>query len=266
MAPSGAAADPFLVMAGTDHTQTPVLGGPAIILVEPQLGENIGTAARAMLNFGLTDLRLVKPRDGWPNDKAVAAASGADCVIDGAELFESTEAAVADLNSVYATSARRRDMLKTVMTPAHAAGVMRDESSLGSRVGVLFGPERTGLRNDDVTLADTLISVPLNPAYASLNVAQAVLLVGYEWFQKTSKTPGKRLDQGRTFAVPRGELIRFFEHLERELDTAGFLRPREKRPAMVRNIRNMFQRAGLMEQEVRTLRGIVTALVKNRRE
>ncbi len=252
-------------MAGTDRTQTPVLEGPTVILVDPQLGENIGTAARAMLNFGLTSLRLVRPRDGWPNDKAVAAASGADLVIEGAELFDSTEAAIADLNSVYATSARRRDMLKSVMTPAHAAAVMRAESDCGGRVGVLFGPERTGLGNDDVALADAVISVPLNPAYASLNIAQAVLLVGYEWFQQTSETPGERLEQGRTFAAPRAELLRFFEHLESELDASGFLRPPEKRPTMVRNIRNMFQRARLMEQEVRTLRGIVSALVKHRR-
>ena len=252
-------------MAGTDRTQTPVLGGPTIILVEPQLGENIGTAARAMLNFGLTTLRLVKPRDGWPSDKALSAASGADVVIEDAVVFETTAAAIADLNRVYATSARRRDMLKTVMTPERVAAAMHMEIAAGSKVGVLFGPERTGLTNDDVTLADALISVPLNPAYASLNIAQAVLLIGYEWFQQTTETPGESLDQGTTFPVPREELLRFFEHLESELDTSGFLRPPEKRPAMVRNIRNMFQRAGLMEQEVRTLRGIVTALTRHRR-
>ena len=251
-------------MAGTDHTQTAVLGGPTIILVEPQLGENIGTAARAMLNFGLTSLRLVKPRDGWPSDKAFSAASGADVVIEGVTLFESTAAAIADLNRVYATSARRRDMLKPVVTPERAANAIRSEIAAGAKVGVLFGPERTGLTNDDVTLADTLISVPLNPAYASLNIAQAVLLIGYEWFQQTSETPGEHLDEGVTFPAPREELIRFFEHLESELDASGFLRPPEKRPAMVRNVRNMFQRADLMEQEVRTLRGIVTALARYR--
>jgi tRNA/rRNA methyltransferase len=252
-------------MAGTDRTQSPVLGGPTIILVEPQLGENIGTAARAMLNFGLTSLRLVNPRDGWPSDKALSAASGADVVIEGAVLFETTAAAIADLNRVYATSARRRDMLKTVITPERVAEVMHVEIAAGSKVGILFGPERTGLTNDDVTLADALISVPLNPAYASLNIAQAVLLIGYEWFQRTSEMPAEALDEGHTYPAPREELLRFFEHLESELDASGFLRPPEKRPAMVRNVRNMFQRAGLMEQEVRILRGIVTALARHRR-
>ena len=252
-------------MAGTDRTRTPLLGGPTIILVEPQLGENIGTAARAMLNFGLTALRLVRPRDGWPNRRAVAAASGADAVIDGAELFDSTAAAIADLNSVYATSARRRNMLKPVMTPAHAAGAMRAAAGHGARIGVLFGPERSGLDNDDVSLAEALISVPLNPAHASLNIAQAVLLVGYEWFRAGNEDPGERMEPGGTVAAPRADLLRFFEHLESELDAGGFLRPPEKRPVMVRNIRNMFQRAGLTEREVRTLRGIVAALAGRRR-
>ena len=252
-------------MAGTDRTRTPLLGGPAIILVEPQLGENIGTAARAMLNFGLTALRLVRPRDGWPSERAVAAASGADTVIDGAELFDSTAAAIADLNSVYATSARRRNMLKPVMTPAHAAGAMRAAAARGARIGVLFGPERSGLDNDDVSLAEALISVPLNPAHASLNIAQAVLLVGYEWFRQGGEGPGERMELGRAVAAPRADLLRFFEHLESELDAGGFLRPPEKRPVMVRNIRNMFQRAGLTEREVRTLRGIVAALAGRRR-
>lgn len=252
-------------MAGTDRTRTPLLGGPAIVLVEPQLGENIGTAARAMLNFGLTTLRLVRPRDGWPNRRAVAAASGADAVIDGAELFDSTAAAIADLNSVYATSARRRNMLKPVMTPAHAARAMHAAAGRGARIGVLFGPERSGLDNDDVSLAEALISVPLNPAHASLNIAQAVLLVGYEWFRAGGEGPGERMEPGGTVAAPRADLLRFFEHLESELDAGGFLRPPEKRPVMVRNIRNMFQRAGLTEREVRTLRGIVAALAGRRR-
>ena len=218
-----------------------------------------------MLNFGLTALRLVRPRDGWPSERAVAAASGADTVIDGAELFDSTAAAIADLNSVYATSARRRNMLKPVMTPAHAAGAMRAAAARGARIGVLFGPERSGLDNDDVSLAEALISVPLNPAHASLNIAQAVLLVGYEWFRQGGEGPGERMELGRAVAAPRADLLRFFEHLESELDAGGFLRPPEKRPVMVRNIRNMFQRADLTEREVRTLRGIVAALAGRRR-
>src|SRR5690242_16734762 len=159
-------------MAGTDRTKDAAtqITGPAIILVEPQLGENIGTAARAMLNCGLEELRLVRPRDGWPNAKAVTAASGADAVIENARLFESTVAAVADLNRVYATTARHRDMIQPVVTPRDAGAEMRAAAQRGERVGVLFGPERTGLVNDDIPLADTVLQVPLNPGFSSLNL------------------------------------------------------------------------------------------------
>ncbi|MBM3574008.1 MAG: RNA methyltransferase, partial [Alphaproteobacteria bacterium] len=167
-------------MAGTDSTQIAVLGGPAVILVEPQLGENIGMAARAMLNCGLTELRLVKPRDGWPSDEAVAAASGADRILDAAKLYPTAEAAIGDLAYVYATSARPRGMVKRIVTPGFAAGRMRRNLGHGRRCGVMFGPERMGLVNDHIALADSVISVPLNPAFASLNLAQAVLVVGYE--------------------------------------------------------------------------------------
>ena len=256
-------------MAGTDRTRAPLLGGPAIILpaiilVEPQLGENIGAAARAMLNFGLTDLRLVRPRDGWPNAKAAAAASGADVVLDRARAFETAEDAIADLQHLWAATARRRGMLKTAVTAERAALDMRGAAAAGESSGVLFGPERAGLTNDDVSLADCLLTVPLNPAYASLNLAQAVLLVAYEWFRAGDATPAARLEEGRTRLANKDELVGFFEHLEHELDASGFLFVAEKRPSMVRNIRGMFQRAGLMEQEVRTLRGIVTALAGRR--
>ena len=176
-------------MAGTDRSRAPAPDdGPVVILVDPQLGENIGTAARAMLNCGLGRLRLVRPRDGWPSDRAVAAASGADAVLDGATLFDTTAAAIADLEQVYATTARPREMIKPVMTPRRAAAEMRAAIGGGRPVGILFGPERTGLLNDDLALADTLISVPLNPAYSSLNLAQAVLLVAYEWAQAGDDT------------------------------------------------------------------------------
>ncbi len=254
-------------MAGTDRSKAPsdpATAHPAIILVEPQLGENSGAAARAMLNCGLTELRLVRPRDGWPNDRALANASGANEVIEGAALFDSTEAAIADLTRVYATTARPRDMVKVVQTPRFAAAEMRAQLAGGERVGILFGPERTGLVNDDIALADALICVPLNPAFSSLNLGQAVLLVGYEWFQSADDTPGSQLVTNATRPAEKAELLNFFAHLERELDAAGFLRNIDKRPSMVRNIRCLFDRAALTEQEIQTLHGIVKELANLR--
>ncbi len=251
-------------MAGTDKTQDPVLGGPSIVLVEPQLGENIGTAARAMLNFGLTDLRLVRPRDVWPNPKALGAASGADAVVNGARLFDTTEEAIADLQRVYAASARTRDMRKTVVTPQKAAADMRAFTAAGESCGILFGPERAGLNNDDVALADTLLSVPLNPAFPSLNIAQAVLLIAYEWFRTDDETPPEVFVEGRTGPAARADLIGLFEHLESELVAGGFLFPPEKAPVMMRNLRNMLQRAHLTDQEVRTFRGVIKGLTERR--
>jgi tRNA/rRNA methyltransferase len=235
--------------------------GPAIILVGPQMGENIGAVARAMANFGLDDLRLVAPRDGWPNPAAVAMASGADAVLEAARVYRATDDAIGDLHHVYATTARGRDMLKPVQTPAQAAGEMRAAVAAGRQVGVLFGPERSGLNNDDVCLAGTVISIPVNPAFASLNLAQAVLLVAYEWFagQARAALP----DFGPPASA--GELVGLFEHLEGALEDAGFFYPPEKRPAMVRNLRNMWQRAGLLEQDVRTLRGVIRALAGQKR-
>src|SRR5437870_6867325 len=169
-------------MAGTDHSRVSATGGPAIILVEPQLGENIGTAARAMANCGLDDLRLVRPRDGWPSDKAVAAASGADRVLDKARLFPSVEAAIGDFAHLYAATARDRYMVKRELTPRRAAEEMRGQIAAGESCGILFGPERTGLVNDHIALADTVLRVPRNRAFSSLNLAPAVLIVGYGWF------------------------------------------------------------------------------------
>lgn len=251
-------------MAGTDRTREAKLGGPAVILVRPQLGENIGTAARAMLNFGLTDLRLVSPRDGWPNAKAVAAAAGADAVIEAARCFDTTAQAVADLHHLYAATARRRDMLKPALTPRRAAAEMRRQLDRGERSGLLFGPEKAGLDNDDVALADVIVQVPLNPAFSSLNLAQAVLVTGYEWFLVGDRTPAVALDPGVHRPATRAELEGFLVQLEVALTENGFLRPPEKVPGMVRNLRNIFTRAGLMDQEVRTLRGVISSFVKKR--
>ena len=247
-------------MAGTDRGQGAAAGGPAVILVRPQMGENIGAAARAMLNFGLTDLRIVAPRDGWPNVKAVNAASGAIEVIDGVRVFDSAAQAITDLNHVFATTARPRDMLKPVTTPRAAVADMRAWDAAGERSGLLFGRETMGLDNDTLTLADAIIEVPTSPAFASLNLAQAVLLIGYEWLLSAVEPAEPVIRPGRTRPATRAELQTFFDHLERELDACGFLRNKEKRPTMVRNIRNLFLRTGLFEQELRTLHGIVSEL------
>jgi tRNA/rRNA methyltransferase len=248
-------------MAGTDRRRLAAKGGPAVILVEPQLGENIGTAARAMFNCGLTELRLVAPRDGWPNKKAVAAASGADIVLERAQVFATLEDAVADLRHVYATTARDRYMVKRILTPRQGAAEMRRFMSEGETCGLVFGRERTGLVNDHIALADTVLTVPLNPAFSSLNLAQAVLLVGYEWFTSGDETPAEQLVTGHSKPATKEELLRFFGHFEEELDRSGFLRTADKRPGMIRNLRNLFQRAQCTAQELRTLHGVITAFV-----
>ena len=239
--------------------------GPAIILVEPQMAENIGMVARAMLNSELYDLRLVRPRDGWPNERAYPPSSGADMVLDKVQVFDTTVDAIADLGHVFATTARARDMSKDVFTPKKAASAIRETSAGGVKCGVLFGREAWGLNNDDVALADSILMVPLNPAFSSLNLAQAVLLIGYEWYQAGID---KDLEQevfeirNDTRIATKEELIGFFEHLEDELDESGFLRVAAKRPNMVRNLRNLFNRARMTEQEVRTMRGVVASLAR----
>ena len=254
-------------MAGTNKAKTKQSpsAGPIVILVDPQLGENIGMVARAMLNCGLEHLRLVRPRDGWPNPAAISAAAGADTILDAAQLYDTTAKAVTDITRLYASSARHRDLAKPAVTPRLAAQEMRQFESDGESVGVLFGPERSGLVNDDIALADTLLTVPLNPAFASLNLAQAVLLVGYEWFQADLETAVRQITTGSSVHASKGEFVNFFERLEGLLDERGFLVPLEKRPGMVRNLRNMFQRMEPTEQDLRTLHGIVSALVKGKR-
>jgi tRNA/rRNA methyltransferase len=238
--------------------------GPAIVLVEPQLAENIGMVARAMLNCGLADLRLVRPRQRWPHPRAVATASGADTVLDAARVFSSTEAAVADLGRVYAATVRERDLALPVVTPRHAAAEMRAQAGV-ARAGVLFGQESKGLANDDVALADAVLTVPVNPSFGSLNLAQAVFAVAYEWFVAGTDAPPARLRfNARTRTATKEELVGLFEHLERELDACGFLRLKHKRPIMVRNLRALLQRAALSEQEVRTLRGVIAGLVQGK--
>ncbi len=235
---------------------------PVIILVKPQLGENIGTAARAMYNGALTQLRLVQPRQGWPNTYAIKPAAGAHMILDNVQVFDSTREAIADLNIVFGTTARIRDMNKYILTPQKLGEKMHELTQAGSRVGVLFGPERTGLDNEDMSLVDGLIHVPLNPEYSSLNLAQAVLLVAYEWFKTQDDTLPEQLKTDESPFATKNELLGFFEHLERELDASGFLRVLDKRPIMVRNIRNMFLRTAFTAQEVRTLRGIVSSLAR----
>ena len=240
---------------------------PAVILVQPQLGENIGMAARAMLNFGLTEMRLVRPRGAWPNAMAINTASGAHGVLEAAKIFDTTVEAVADLQRLAATTARLRDMIKDVQAPREWAATARAEMAAGNRCGILFGPERVGLHNDDLALADTLVTVPTNPAFSSINLAQTVLLLGYEWrLAGGAEVPAVIRRKGfGSVPATQGDILAFYEHLEDELDRSGFLRVPEKRPRVVRNIRNIFNRIQLTDQEVRTLRGIVVALVEKKR-
>lgn len=243
----------------------PLRRGPVIVLVEPQLGENIGAAARAMLNCGITELRLVNPRDGWPNPAAYVLASKADPVLDAVSVFSSTAEAVADLHRIYATTARLRDMMKEVVTPREAAARMRQEEQAGHRVGILFGPERTGLDNEDVALAHIGITVPLNPGFSSLNLAQAVLLLGYEWFTATDDTAPSRLDTVRGGFASQEELQGLFDHLTDELDRSAFFHNVEpKRGAILRNLRSALQRVPLASQEVHTFRGMLKAIAQGR--
>ena len=238
---------------------------PVIILVEPQLGENIGAAARAMMNFGVTEMRLVRPRDGWPNNHAINTAKAAAPVLEEAKLFDSTGEAVADLAHVFATTARVRDMVKPVAVPRDLAQTIRRSAPAGERSGILFGPEKWGLSNDDAALSEALVVIPTNPGHASINIAQAVLLVAYEWFQAGAPEALEEVTRKGSQPASQQEILDLFDHLEGELDDCGFLYPPEKRPRMVRNIRNIFTRAGLTDQEVRTLRGIVTGLSAKRK-
>ena len=247
-------------MAGTDTSKEIVFRpGPAIILCEPQLGENIGTTARAMANFGLWDLRLVNPRDGWPNEKAVAAASKADHVISRVRVFETTEAAVADLSLVLATTARRRDLQKPVLGPEAAAQRLVGHIAKGAGAGLLFGRERWGLSNEEVALADAIVTLPVEAAFASLNIAQAVLVMAYEW-RRQSGTAELLFGSEFAEAASKEQLIGMFEHLEEALDRSGFFTAPDKRPTVINNLRSMLGRGNFSAQEVRTFRGIISSI------
>ncbi len=242
----------------------PIPGSPIVILVRPQLADNIGTAARAMANGGLFHMRLVAPRDGWPQERAWRTASGADRILDAATVFPDVAAATADLHRVFATCPRPRHIVKPVLTARGAGAELRAVAARGLSAGILFGPERAGLDNDDMAAADALVRYPLNPGFMSLNLAQAVLVVAYEWWLAEDATPPRALMTNETRVARKGELDNFLDHLVRELDASGFLRNKAKRPGMVRNIRHLFERGEVTEQELRTLHGVVTELAHGR--
>ncbi len=246
-------------MAGTDRQQTLITGGPVVILVEPQLGENIGMVARAMANFGMSELRLVNPRDGWPNAKAQAAASKADHVIDAATVFDTLEAAVADLHFVYATTARSRDGFKPVRGPRHAARTLRARIDAGQGCGVLFGRERWGLNNEEISLADEIVTYPVNPAFASLNVAQAVLLMAYEWMI-SDDADALPFEGPEMEPATKSELHGLYDQLEEALQARGYFRPPDKKPKMVDNLRAVLSRPGFYRPEIHLLRGVIRSL------
>jgi tRNA/rRNA methyltransferase len=252
--------------AGTDKTKEWRAGpGPVVILVEPQLGENIGAAARAMANFGLERLRLVRPRQGWPNDKAHMMAAGADRILDGAALYDTLEAAIADCTFVLATTARAHDQAKPVIGPAAAAAEMAPRVGAGETVAILFGRERNGLENDEVALADRIVTLPVNPAFASLNLAQAVVIVAYEWFKLASGSKLPFAMPEKSAAAPKEQLLAFFMSLERELEKVEFFRPPDKRETMQINLRNIFTRMQPTQQDIQTLHGVIMAIAEGRK-
>lgn len=251
--------------AGTDKTkrwiETPA---PIVVLVEPQLGENIGAAARAMANFGLARLRLVKPLQGWPNAKARAMAAGADRILEAAELYDSLQDAIGDCTYVLATTARNHDQAKPVLAPAQAAAELAPRVAGAQTTAIVFGRERNGLENHEVGMADAIVTLPVNPAFASLNLAQAVVIVAYEWFKLTNGVLPFTMPE-KSPPAARQQLDAFFADLERELEKAEFFRPAEKRSTMTVNLRNIFRRMVPTQQDVRTLHGVVTALVHGRK-
>jgi tRNA/rRNA methyltransferase len=252
--------------AGTDKTKTWVeRAGPCVILVEPQLADNIGAAARAMANFGLSRLRLVNPRAGWPAERAWVMASGAHRILEDVTVYVSVEAAIGDLNYVFATTARAHDQAKPVVDAAAAAQIASEKVAAGESVGLMFGRERNGLENDEVALADSIITLPVNPSFASLNLAQAVVIVAYEWFKLVSggKLPFEM--PRKSDAAPRQQLLAFFENLERELEKVEFFRPPDKRETMQINLRNIFSRMQPTQQDIQTLSGVILAIAEGRK-
>jgi len=252
--------------SGTDKSKPAAdLAGPVVILVEPQLGENIGMCARAMGNFGLKRLRLVKPRDGWPNIAAQRAAAGADAILEGAQLFDTVQDAVADCTLLFATTARAHDQAKPVRAPEAAAQEMIAATAGGATAGILFGRERYGLQNEEVALANRIVTFPVNPAFASLNLAQAVLLMGYEWFKHATGGALPYAMPERSEPASQHQMTAFFDNLVAELDRVEFLRPPEKRDTMLVNLRNIFTRMDPTKQDIHTLHGAVMAIAEGRK-
>lgn len=235
---------------------------PYFILVEPQLAENVGMAARAMMNCGIYNLRLVKPRENHLSDKAIAASSNAEEILYKAELFDTTENAIADLNFVLATTARHRDQVKPVLTADKAAQKLDKELAAGAKGGILFGPERTGLNNHDVCLADAIINIPLNPRHCSLNLSQAVLLAGYEFHKLQITQTEEQLVINHSDLADKNKVLQFCSYLESKLEDCGNFREGEKRDKMVTNLRNIFTRNQMTEQEINTLYGVVNHLLR----
>jgi len=230
---------------------------PVIVLVRPQLGQNIGKAARAMLNFGLTEMRLVAPRDGWPNPDAGPAASGADLVLERAQLFETTKEAIADCSLIFASTVRRRDLVMPALGPEQMADQIHASAE---RSAILFGAERSGLETDEVALASAIVTVPINPDFGSLNLAQAVILLAYEWSRRAAlaQPPAKELEP----VAPHGELDGLIGHLDEELERKGYFHPPSRTQATKNTIRTIFTKTGWSSREVKAIRGIIRALVE----
>lgn len=235
---------------------------PAFVLVRPQMGENIGAAARAMWNFRLDRMRIVNPRDGWPNQKAVTMASGAGRLLDEAQLTQTTEQALEDCHFVFATTARARGLTKPVVTPERAMQIAAEKIAGGQRVAVLFGPERAGLENDDIARANAIINVPVNPEFSSLNLAQCVLLTAYEWRRAGAELTSERMDMGKTQWAEHVEVESLASHYEERLDKAGFFFPETKAGNMKINLRNMWSRMALTQADVQMLHGILRQMVR----
>jgi tRNA/rRNA methyltransferase len=250
--------------AGTakEEMMTPQNPQPAFVLVRPQMGENIGAAARAMWNFGLNRMRIVAPRDGWPNEKAIAMASGAGRLLDQAQMSDTLIPAIADCTYVFATTARHRGLTKPVFAPKSAMALAREKIAAGEKVAVLFGPERAGLENDDVARANAIISVPVNPDFASLNLAQCVLLMAYEWRRQTTEYPNQDYKMGRTDWAETIEIEKLSAHYEDRLDQAGFFFPATKADGMKVNLRNLWSRMPLTRADVQMLHGIMRQMVR----
>ncbi|MEP9355856.1 RNA methyltransferase [Xanthobacter sp. KR7-65] len=250
--------------SGTDSTKPWTAGGPLVILVEPQLGENIGSAARAMGNFGLSRLRIVNPREGWPSEKARVFSAGADRILGEAQLYDDLRAALHDVNYAFAATARERGMAKPVLGADGAAAETRSRLAGGEEVALVFGRERTGLYTEEVSLCDAILTLPVNPAFASLNLATCVAVAAYEWSKAESCGALPFAPPDRSPLADKGDLFAFFSHLEGALETAGFFRSPEKAPSTIRNLRNIFHRLGLTRQDLATLHGAVTALEEGR--